>query len=132
MHNFPECKHPVGAADKKRSFLRAERLAMEGETGVNRSQRSRAREGMHNFPECNHPVGAADKKRSFLTTERLAMDGTYAADQPCFAEYKNVGPAQRESPSWGARYGGRARQDAEPEAYREVFTASAVPRTPGR
>ncbi len=28
-----------------------------------------------------------------------------------------------------AGYGGRARQDAEPEAYRDVFTASAVPRT---
>ncbi len=36
----------------------------------------------------------------------------------------------RESPSGWVGFGGRARQEAEPEAHRDVFTASAAPSPP--
>ena len=75
MHNPKGCTSPVGAADNKQSFLRAERLAMVGKARDLRSQISRARDGMHNPKGCSSPVGATDNKRSFLRAERLAMDG---------------------------------------------------------
>jgi len=44
--NLKECGLPVGAADEKQRFSRAERLAMDGKTGAGRSQRGRARDGL--------------------------------------------------------------------------------------
>ena len=69
MHIRAECRHPVGEADKKQRFLRAERLAMDGKAGGWRNHQRRARDGMHIRAECRHPVGAADKKHSFLRGE---------------------------------------------------------------
>ncbi len=39
------------------------------ETGVWRSRKGRARDGMHNPTEGRFPVGAADKKRSFARND---------------------------------------------------------------
>jgi len=68
-------------------------------------------------------------------TKSIAFRGVRASDRRSkdsatslrCAQNDGGGLVQRESPAGGGRFSGRARQEAEPEAYRDVFTASAEP-----
>ena len=75
---------PVCEADEKHRFSRAERLAMDGKTGVGRSQKRRAMDGKHSVPERWLPG-----RRSFLRAERLAKAGVgrshYASQRMIFS-----------------------------------------------
>ncbi len=65
---------PVCEADEKHRFSRAERLAMDGKTGVGRSQKRRAKDGMHSLPECKLP-GLRSRRKASLFEGRTACHG---------------------------------------------------------